>query len=797
MRRDIFLKTALLVVCSFFFQFLNAQNKSTLSIEQIMQAEAYIGYSPENIQWSEDSKEVFFTWNPSKAKFREYFSVAWDGNKASIPKQVGEEESQQLPLSSAVYNKNRSLKVYSRYGDLFLQNMTDNSVLQITNTNDSEWNPLFVENEQKIAYRNGMNVFAWDIEKGTTEQWSDFRKGAARKDSPKSESDAWLENEQFRLFEVLRERKQEAELKEARRERHKIKTPNTIYLDDADLMSVETSPDGRYIVYSSIQRPKTKNTLVPNFVTESGYTTAPNYREKVGNPQEKYETAIYNRVLDSSYQINMEDIPSIYDKPQFLLDYNKDNADFNYKYDAPRSVIIHGPTFAPEGLSAVVDIKSMDNKDRWLMLLDLETGGLTLLDRQHDDAWVGGPGIEGWNMVSGNTGWTADGDWFWYHSEADGYSHLYKVNIKTKEKLQLTQGAFEVTDAFLSKDGQYFYLTTSEIDPGEQHFYKMSVNGGERTKITSLTGNNDVSLSPDEQWLAIRYSYSNKPWELYLQANKPDAKPIQVTDSRSDAFKKYNWRDPELIYFTAEDGAQVRARLYRPEKAKKGGAAVIFVHGAGYLQNVHKWWSTYYREYMFHNLLVDNGYTVLDIDYRGSSGYGRDWRTGIYRHMGGKDLSDQVDGAKFLVQKYGIHPNKIGIYGGSYGGFITLMAMFNASETFKAGAALRSVTDWAHYNHPYTSNILNTPVEDSIAYRQSSPIYFAEGLKGHLLMLHGMVDDNVQFQDIVRLSQRLIELGKDNWELAVFPVEPHGFVESSSWVDEYKRIFKLFEACLK
>ncbi|HAZ24451.1 MAG TPA: S9 family peptidase, partial [Algoriphagus sp.] len=111
-------------------------------------------------------------------------------------------------------------------------------------------------------------------------------------------------------------------------------------------------------------------------------------------------------------------------------------------------------------------------------------------------------------------------------------------------------------------------------------------------------------------------------------------------------------------------------------------------------------------------------------------------------------------------------------------------------------AALRSVTDWAHYNHGYTSNILNTPEEDPIAYRRSSPIYFAEGLKGNLLMAHGMVDVNVHFQDVVRLSQRLIELGKDNWEMAIYPVEDHGFVEPSSWTDEYKRILKLFNNTL-
>lgn len=265
----------------------------------------------------------------------------------------------------------------------------------------------------------------------------------------------------------------------------------------------------------------------------------------------------------------------------------------------------------------------------------------------------------------------------------------------------------------------------------------------------------------------------------------------QLTSSTRTEFKRYNWHEPEIVTFKAEDGANVHARLYKPENPN--GAAVIFVHGAGYLQNVHYWWSGYFREYMFNNMLMAQGYTVLDIDYRASAGYGRDWRTGIYRHMGGKDLSDHIDGAKYLVDSHNIDAKRIGMYGGSYGGFITLFAMFKHPDVIASGAALRSVTDWAHYNHGYTSNILNTPVEDPKAYKRSSPIYFAEGLQGNLLIAHGMVDTNVHFQDVVRLSQRLIELGKDNWEMAVYPVENHGFTTPSGWTDEYKRIFKLFE----
>ena len=196
---------------------------------------------------------------------------------------------------------------------------------------------------------------------------------------------------------------------------------------------------------------------------------------------------------------------------------------------------------------------------------------------------------------------------------------------------------------------------------------------------------------------------------------------------------------------------------------------------------------------MFNNMLTDLGYYVINVDYRASAGYGRDWRTAVYRHMGGRDLQDQVDASRYLASTYDIEPERIAIYGGSYGGFIALMALFTEAEHFGAAAALRSVTDWAHYNHGYTSNILNTPVTDSLAYARSSPINFSEGLEDPLLMAHGMIDSNVHFQDIVRLTQRLIELGKEDWELAVFPIERHGFTEPDSWTDEYRRILKLIK----
>jgi dipeptidyl aminopeptidase/acylaminoacyl peptidase len=462
-----------------------------------------------------------------------------------------------------------------------------------------------------------------------------------------------------------------------------------------------------------------------------------------------------------------------------------------------RDVQLFQVLWSEDGTRAVMLARAADNKDRWVLLLDPATGKTKALARVRDEAWVGGPGAF-------TLGWMPDDRRVYFVSEQDGWAHLYAVSAEGGAPAQLTSGRFEVSDVRLSRDKRKFYFTSSEASLFEWHLYEMPVEGGARTRLTTMPGNNQADVSPDDGALAVVNSYSNRPPELFVQPNRPappqGAKspvPVRVTESPTAEWLSYNWSDPPVVGYKARDGATVYARLYKPANFPKGGPAVVFSHGAGYLQNAHKWWSSYYREYMFHHLLMERGYAVLDVDYRGSAGHGRDWRTGIYRHMGGKDLTDHVDGVRYLVEEQGVDPRRVGIYGGSYGGFITLMAMFKEPSVFAAGAALRPVTDWAHYNHPYTSNILNEPQDDPEAYRRSSPIYFAEGLRGALLICHGMVDVNVHFQDSVRLAQRLIELRKENWELAAYPVEDHAFERATSWADQYRRILKLFETNLK
>ena len=783
MFKKIFLLQSLLWIASL------AQAQTPLSVDYIMRDPKWMGTFPAAHFWSSDSKQIYFSYNPEKNPTDSLYKI--EPAAGAKPMKVSVQEERTLK-KEAIYSADENLKLYRKGNQVLLEDLKKRK----TTTLFDWYGPLeklkFLANENYISFSSDLNFYWFDRTTKRLEKLTSITNGSKPAKTKPAESGKinFLEKENLALLEEVRKRKEAQKASQDYRASIREATAEefVFYTEGKSLTNLQLSADARYVTFSVFTPPAAnKATKVPDYTAASGYTEDLNSRPKVGNAAGKVEIGIYDLQRDTVYYVNTATLPGIKDAPDYRADYPERTWEVKN-----RELSLTGPTFSPDGTKAVIQARAVDNKDRWIASIDLTTGALITLDRQRDEAWIGGPGI-GWG---GTLGWLPDSKHLYFQSEESGYSHLYLVDVTTKEKKALTSGKFEVFDPFLSKDKKFWYLTTSEVHPGERHFYRMPLMGGKMEQLTAMEGENQVVLSPDEKLLAIIHSYSNVPAELYVQENKVGVKPIRLTSGQSEEFKNYAWRDPKLVTFKAQDGAPVPARLYTPDPSKKNGAAVIFVHGAGYLQNVHKWWSSYFREYFFHNLLTDLGYTVLDIDYRGSAGYGRDWRTGIYRHMGGKDLSDQVDGAKFLIQQQGVEAGRVGIYGGSYGGFITLMALFNHGDLFTSGAALRSVTDWAHYNHGYTANILNTPEEDPIAYRRSSPIYFAEGLKGNLLIAHGMLDVNVHFQDVVRLSQRLIELKKDNWEMAVYPVEDHGFVTPSSWTDEYKRILKLFNTTL-
>ena len=758
-----------------------------LTVPNIMRGPEHVGEPPSGVRWSDDGRWVFFRWKPGGAPWHQstaLYRVSADGGQ---PQQLDDVMADSLGVLTAngdISTDGRQ-RVVSYQGDLYLIDRRNLNVRRLTDTRTSHSSPVFSQDGRTVYYISGDNVFARSLADGTLRQVTDIRSGPAPSEPrPATGQRGFLEQQQRELFEHIQiQVQQREENRERARAREERETRKAAYLDRNERVgSLAVALNGRYAVISTFATSQSdaRRTSIPFWVTESGYTEPREMRTKVGDAQGS--TGRMGIVSLDNGEIRWLDVARA-TRPA------ADAADT--AADAPEFGFTRFLGWNDQGTAGLVAASSSDFKQEWLWSLDAATGQLTQLLNDRDEAWVAGP-------CSSCAGWLPDGSRAWFVSERDGFAHLYSIRPDGSDVRQLTSGDWEVHSVDVAPTEDRFYLQTNEGSPHEQHFYHMRFDGSNRTRITTMPGRQDATPSPDGSRIAFVHSTSNQPPELYVAANRAGADARRVTMSPTAEWSSFNWIAPEIVHVPARDGVNVPARIYRPQDmgAQPNGAAVIFVHGAGYLQNVHNWWSTYYREYMFHHLLAQRGYTVLDIDYRGSAGYGRDWRTAIYRHMGGKDLTDHVDGSRYLQQNFGIDPERVGIYGGSYGGFITLMALFTEAESFGAGAALRSVTDWAHYNHGYTGRILNLPQDDTVAYRQSSPIYFAEGLEDPLLIAHGMVDTNVHFSDVVRLAQRLIELGKTDWEMAVYPVENHGFVEPSSWTDEYRRILELFDRSL-
>jgi dipeptidyl aminopeptidase/acylaminoacyl peptidase len=743
------------------------------SLKNIMRGPEVVGRPPQDVRWSPDGRWIYFRWLEPGTSWREDLkpfrirAVAGARPERLTPAQM---DSVAPLVGNGDLSRNRLFRAVEHDGDLYVVDMRRSTMRRLTDTRDRETSPRFDAGGQRVFFLRGDNAFAVDLADGIVRQLTDIRTGTPPRDSTPQGMRGALQREQSALFDVIRDQLRRDSLEKAERERRDSLRTKPFWLKRGErVATISVSPNGRALLLATSIRgaDSARQTIVPQYVTRTGYTDELRVRTKVGDTQDSGRVAFVS--LPSGDVKWLRIVPD--DTTRIAT-----------------QVSVRGWNDA--GTAALVSAVTNDWKTRYLHTVSVADGALKTVDILRDSAWVGGP-------CGGCAGWVDD-QRIWFVSEADGYAHLYVRGTDGQGRRQLTSGKWEVVGAEMSPDKRWFWLHTSEVSPFEQHFYRMAAAGGTRERITREVGQHDITVSPDGRLIADVHSSANRPPELYVGTLASNATIAQLTTSPTREWLSFRWIKPQIVMIPASDGVPVPARVYRPADVgtTPNGAGVIFVHGAGYLHNVHNWWSTYYREYMFNHFLASRGYVVLDIDYRGSAGYGRDWRTAIYRHMGGRDLQDHVDGARYLQKEFGIDPERVGIYGGSYGGFITLMALFTEPEWFGAGAALRSVTDWQHYNHPYTSRILNLPYADTVSYRRSSPIYFAEGLRDPLLIAHGMVDVNVHFQDVVRLAQRLIELQKTGWEMAVYPVEDHGFVRPDSWTDEYRRIFELFERWL-
>ncbi|MEA9581489.1 prolyl oligopeptidase family serine peptidase [Xanthomonas nasturtii] len=772
----------------------HAQSAAPLTIEQVMADPDWIGPSVDQAWWQWDGKQVQYLLKRDGSPVRDTYRQGIDGAAAD---RVADTARAGLDAADPSYDATRQRMLFARNGDIFLRDLRSGALTQLTRSNEVESRPQFASDGGAI-WRAGNNWYHWRADGGTA-QVAVVK--AERDPNAAPKADVLREQQLATLATLRRDREQRDALRtqeDAWRRADVTRAAAPVYLgDEVEIIDSALSPDGRHllVVTQAKNADEGQAGKMPKYVTESGYEEFQETRSRVGrNAPVAHALWLVDVVAGSARQLSFDALPGIATDPLAALrkaakrDALKGNRAVRVESDGDGS----GPAvhWSDDGRNVAVEIRAVDNKDRWIASVDLDSAKLQPRHRLSDSAWI--------NWDFNDFGWLADNRTLWLLSEESGHSQLYTVEGNGKPR-QRTRGKWEVSMPVPSADGSGMYFLCNQKWPGDYEVCKLDLRTDQLTEVTALNGVEGFSLSPNGQQLLVRYSGAYLPPQLAV-VPAAGGQATVLTDTRTPAFKAQTWIAPQYVQVPSKHGAgTVWGKYYGPQTPEPGKQypIVMFVHGAGYLQNVSQRYTPYFREQMFHNLLVQQGYIVLDLDYRASEGYGRDWRTAIYRNMGHPELEDYLDGLDWLVATKQGDRARAGIYGGSYGGFMTYMALFRSPGTFKAGAALRPVGDWMQYNHEYTSNILNTPELDPQAYKTSSSINYADGLQDHLLIAHGMIDDNVFFKDSVDMTQKLIELHKDNWQVAPYPLERHGFTRADAWLDEYKRILKLFNEQVK
>lgn len=777
-----------------------------LPLETIMADPDWIGAPAREAYWGADGRAVYYTAKRPGSPLSDLHRIELGRGTDQVVEAAAMAGADGPPIP----DPGRRRVAFVRQGDVYVRELGSGRLIQVTRTAATESAPQF-SSGGRLSFRVDNDWYVWDEAARVVAPAAVVR---AEKDPDAAPKPDDLRDVQLRTFTTLKKLHDDAETKrhQARDDQaaDTSRVPVPFYLgEDVAIADTSLSPDGRWLLV--VTRPKDAAVgfegKLTRYVTESGYEEFEKERTRVGRNRPAGQALVLLDLADHTmHPLSFEPLPGLHDDP--LAAIRAENGLEDPKPAAGASATPAGPPARPleikppgadtgdslvrwsrDGHNVAIVLRALDHKDRWIATVDFATHALVPRHRLSDPAWID------WDY--NDLGWLNDDRTLWYQSEETGFAQLYVLPPSGPARA-LTTGRFEVTDVQLSTDGRWFYVRANAEGPADYDIYRLPSAGGALTRVTRLRGVKEYALDGEGRRLLVTHSSSYVPPRLALVAADGTGEARELTDPRTPAYRAIPWLEPEFVELPSTHGAgTLRAKLYRDPNAAPGPRpAVLFVHGAGYTQDVHRQFPYYFREQMFHNRLVAKGYVVLVVDYRASQGYGRDWRTAIYRQMGTPELEDLLDAKRWLVATQGVDPKRVGIYGGSYGGFMTLMALFKAPGEFAAGAALRPVTDWMQYEHDYTSSILNEPQVDPLAYRRSSPMEFAAGLADPLLIAHGVLDDNVLFEDSMRLYQRLIELHKDRFTISPYALDRHGFTNADSWLDEYKRIDALFDATL-
>ncbi len=772
----------------------------------------WIGPPVEDPYWSIDGRSVYFKLKRRGSPVRDLYRVDAGGG---APVKLAD-AALATADGPAVFDRAHDRAAFLRHGDVFMRELATGVTRQLTRSDARKSGLQFSATGNLLSWRQGQDWFVWNAATGVVSQAATLKTA----NDPAKQKPDQMERLQLGLFSTLRQEKADQEAIRARDEQLDAENPERaaapFYLGDkVKVTATSLSPDARWMLV--VTEPKSyqpgRHPDVIHYVSESGYPEAEPARTYVGrNSAAPQALLLLDLQNHKQYPLSLDGLPGIHDDPLHDLRVKRiaqlkkeGHADEAAALEAPKTrpvsvnFIPTGDAFGPaiawsgDGRNVAIELVANDHKDRWIATVDFADHGLLTQDRLSDPAWI--------NWSFNELGWLPDGRTLWFDSEASGWSQLYVKPLDGKARA-LTGTGYEVSSPTVSPDGKWFYLLANKEAPYAYDVYRVPVKGGALQQVTHYQGvacaecSGLFHLSPDGSKLAVLHSAPYLPPQLAV-VNADGSDAHELTDTRTPEYKSFSatWVQPEFVKVPSSHGHfGIWAKYYQPADydTSHPHPAVLFVHGAGYLQDVTRGWSYYFREQMFNNLLLQEGYVVLDMDYRASAGYGRAWREAIYRHMGHPELQDLLDGKAWLVKNHAVDPKRVGIYGGSYGGFMTEMALLRAPGEFAAGAAQRPPSDWTSYNDDYTSDILNDPQLDPEAYKTSSPIEYAQNLRDPLLINHGLIDDNVMPGDSIRLYQRFIELHKKNFWISLYPMERHDFRHADDWYDEYRRIHELF-----
>ncbi|HKW15505.1 MAG TPA: DPP IV N-terminal domain-containing protein, partial [Candidatus Krumholzibacteria bacterium] len=570
-----------------------------LTIRQIMQGPGIVGTAPSDLQFSADGKTLYFHWNdpapldsmnatdPEKA-YEHYLDLGFRAGTWRMDLGSGKMEKLAKAVADTTkpdevaWDRDKKHRAEIRNGDVYSVDAQTGVARRLTETVDDESTVQISPDGRTIYYTRAKQVYAMPFEGGLIRQLTNLDASDDPKKTKPSAQRQFLIDQQKGLF---------AEFKE-HGPKKKESRPKKLHVGSGfDITRCLVSPSGKFVaVLLTKEASGVRKPIIPMIVTESGYTETEEVRTKVGEAQDETKLVFVDVAGDSLAWFKSDD------------DMNLEVMGWSPADDV---LLVRGipPAFHDRWFwSATPAQRAADG-----------TVAPAVLDHLQDDRWVDGPSFY-------ETGaWLPDGKGIYYIAEPDKWGHLYTVTLDGKHT-QLTHGDFEVYDAQFDQKRSRWLVLSNELAPGSQRLWTMDVDGSNRHLLTPNRGVYQFVYTGDLSRAAVLRSDWTTPAELYtldLASGKLDG---PFTQSTTKVFRSFPWLAPETFTFKASDGVDVYSHLFDPARfnATSNGAAVIFIHGAGYLQNVIDGWSYYYREYMFNCFLAAHGYTVLNIDYRGS-----------------------------------------------------------------------------------------------------------------------------------------------------------------------------------